>query len=70
MTEATINNILSILIKVAKGKSSSHTKLIALVWFNLMFKFFKSQIESTNVELNNSPSKNSSMNNAVNKNYK
>ena len=46
MGDETVDAILTILIKVAKGKSSSHTKLVALAWFNLMFKFFKAQIEN------------------------
>lgn len=45
MTEQTINKIISILIRVAKGKSSSFTKLTTLIWLKLFFTFFKSQVE-------------------------
>lgn len=36
---------MTILIKVAKGKSSSYTKLASLIWFKLIFGFFKVQVE-------------------------
>jgi len=44
MSEETINKIISILIRVAKGKSSSFTKLTTLIWFKLFFSFFKAQV--------------------------
>lgn len=44
MSEETINKIINILIKVAKGKSSSFTKLSTLIWFKLLFSFFKVQV--------------------------
>lgn len=46
MSEDTINKIICILIRVAKGKSSSFTKLTTLIWFKLFFSFFKSQVEN------------------------
>jgi len=36
---------MTILIKVAKGKSSSYKKISSLIWFKLMFGFFKVQVE-------------------------
>ncbi len=47
-----MNSIVGILIKVAKGKSLSYTKLHTLSWFKTLFQFFKSQIEIKNPKSN------------------
>lgn len=61
MNEETINKIISILIRVAKGKSSSFTKLTTLIWFKLFFSFFKAQVETKpNQNMNQSNKKISS----------
>jgi hypothetical protein len=44
MNEETINKIILILIKVAKGKFSSFSKLTTLIWFKLFFNFFRLQV--------------------------
>lgn len=46
---------------MAKGKSSSFTKLTTLIWFKLFFSFFKAQVE-------NKPKENSSQMNGQNLN--
>lgn len=40
-----IDNIINILIKVAKGKSSVYSKLTTLVWFKSIFTYFKAQLD-------------------------
>ena len=45
MNQDTINKIITILIKVAKGKFSSFSKLSTLIWFKLFFSFFKAQVQ-------------------------
>lgn len=40
-----INELVSILIKVAKSKCPSYTKLQSLQWFKLFFVFFRQQVE-------------------------
>lgn len=42
-----INEIVTMLIKVAKSKSPSYTKLQSLQWFKLFFVFFRHQVEIT-----------------------
>lgn len=39
-----IDAIVTILIKVAKSKSNSYTKLHTLIWFQLIFIFFREQV--------------------------
>lgn len=36
-----INDIVTILVKVAKSKSSSYTKFHTLKWLQLIFNFFR-----------------------------
>lgn len=43
--EGTINQILSILIKIAKGKSHVNSKITTLNYLKLMISFFKSQLD-------------------------
>lgn len=45
INETTINNMLSILIRVAKGKSSVYSKLLTIIWFKTIFSFFKAQLD-------------------------
>jgi vacuole morphology and inheritance protein 14 len=40
-----VDSIVTILIKVSKGKSSNYSKLVTLVWFKIFFTFFKTQLE-------------------------
>ena len=40
-----VDSIVTILIKVSKGKSSNYSKLVTLVWFKIIFTFFKTQLE-------------------------
>jgi hypothetical protein len=42
---------------VAKGKSSSFTKLTTLIWFKLFFSFFKAQVEIKPSQILNQSSK-------------
>jgi hypothetical protein len=42
---ACVNDVVSILIRVAKGKYPSYTKLQVLEWFKIIFIFFKEQAE-------------------------
>ena len=45
LSEAVINDILTILIKTSKGKSSVYSKLTTLVWLKLIISFFKAQLD-------------------------
>jgi hypothetical protein len=46
-----VNDIVSILIRVAKGKYSSYTKLQVLEWFKIILIFFKEQAENKNPKI-------------------
>lgn len=43
-----MNDIITILIRVAKGKHSSYTKLQVLEWFKIVLIFFKEQTQNKN----------------------
>lgn len=45
INETTINDILNILIKISKGKSSVYSKLLTILWFKTIFSFFKAQLD-------------------------
>ena len=47
-----INDIVTILVKVAKSKSSSYTKFHTLKWLQLIFNFFREQILKKNTTAN------------------
>lgn len=44
LSEETISEILTILIRVAKEKYLSYTKLVTINWFQQFFQFFKEQV--------------------------
>lgn len=37
--------MVTILIRIAKGKSSVYSKLTTLVWFKSIFNYFKAQLD-------------------------
>lgn len=53
MNETTINQILTILIKAAKGKSHVNSKISTLNFLKLLISFFKSQLD-TKIKIANS----------------
>lgn len=44
LTEEHLNSIVGILIDVCKGRSSSFSKLTAIVWLEELFTFFREQV--------------------------
>lgn len=51
MSVGCVNDVVSILIRVAKGKYSSYTKLQVLEWFKIIFIFFKEQAENKELRM-------------------
>jgi len=44
LSEETLSEIITILIRVAKDKHQSYTKLVTINWFQQFFQFFKEQV--------------------------
>jgi len=48
LSEEIINKMIGTLLKLAKEKTPSYTKLNTLGWFKIIFEFFKAQVEKDN----------------------